>query len=92
LRQWLGARLGDLQPEIAGKDPKTRLQELLQAKKRPLPEYRLQTISGSGHQQHFLVECRVALLSHGITAEGSSRKEAEQAAARLVLGRLGVDA
>jgi ribonuclease III len=92
LRQWLGARLGDLQPEIAGKDPKTRLQELLQAKKRPLPEYRLQTISGSGHQQHFLVECRVALLSHGITAEGSSRKEAEQAAARLVLERLGVDA
>jgi ribonuclease III len=88
LSEWLLARLPDFQRGALAKDPKTRLQELLQARKRPLPEYSVQSIAGSGHQQEFTVECKVALLSHSLIATGASRKEAEQVAAALALQQL----
>ncbi len=70
-------------PGAAGiaKDPKTRLQEWLQARRIAIPEYAIVAVKGEAHLQSFDVECRIAAL--GITAAGSgaSRRAAEQAAA-----------
>jgi len=69
------------------KDPKTRLQEYLQSKRLPLPEYQLIKISGQAHSRHFLVECRTDL-TDASQGEGSSRRAAEQAAAEQTLRKL----
>jgi ribonuclease-3 len=74
------------------KDSKTRLQEYLQAKHKPLPTYSVVRISGEAHDQSFSVACHVA----GLDVEpsegyGSSRRLAEQAAAENMLARLLAD-
>jgi ribonuclease III len=66
------------------KDPKTLLQEYLQAKKMTLPDYQVVKTQGKEHEQIFTVRCEIselALSSHG---EGKSRRQAEQIAARKV--------
>ncbi len=67
------------------KDPKTQLQELLQARKQPLPEYNVISTIGSDHDQIFQVQCVVQELPRPTMGEGTSRRKAEQAAARLAL-------
>lgn len=69
-------------PTAMVKDPKTRLQELLQGRHLALPAYAVVKISGEAHQQSFLVECVVAELDIRTQGEGSSRRAAEQDAAR----------
>jgi ribonuclease-3 len=72
---------------VAGYDHKSALQEYLQSREQPLPEYRLAAALGPDHQKLFKVQVAV----RGETlAEGSgpSKKEAEQEAARLALERL----
>lgn len=63
------------------KDPKTTLQEYLQARQIPLPDYVLTRTSGKEHQREFLVECRVDSLSLVAEGQGSTRRKAEQVAA-----------
>lgn len=78
-------RIAELSPEAQGKDPKTRLQEYLQARKKSLPSYTIVEVGGEQHQQYFEVECRVDelnLLCHG---SGGSRRKAEQMAASHIL-------
>jgi len=70
------------------KDPKTRLQELLQARGLPLPRYRVDGIEGALHAQVFRVSCEVGVAAASASATGSSRRRAEQAAAALVLAQL----
>lgn len=70
------------------KDPKTRLQELLQSQKLPIPSYSIVSVSGKSHEQQFTVECSVAEYNLNIQAVGTSRRKAEQAAARMVLDEL----
>ena len=70
------------------KDPKTALQEHLQARRLALPRYAVLKVDGEAHDQTFTVECRVAdlgLLSEG---QGASRRAAEQAAAEALLPQL----
>ena len=69
------------------KDPKTRLQEILQSQQRALPIYDVVSVSGEAHAQHFTVRCTVdsELVT---TAQGSSRRKAEQEAARLALRQM----
>ena len=82
-----GERLARLDPERPAKDAKTDLQERLQAGHRPLPVYRLVSVSGAAHRQSFEVECVVGeLIARGT---GSSRQRAEQDAARAMLEQLG---
>lgn len=71
-------------PHKVSKDPKTRLQEYLQAKQKPLPVYNVLTIDGEPHAQHFEVECIVPGLPNSY-GEGDSRRRAEQAAAEYAL-------
>ncbi|HSM98615.1 MAG TPA: ribonuclease III [Gallionella sp.] len=63
------------------KDAKTLLQEHLQGKKLPLPQYSVAAVQGEAHAQVFQVECRVSALNVTTRGEGSSRRAAEQAAA-----------
>jgi ribonuclease III len=70
------------------KDAKTALQEWLQARKLPLPAYRISATQGKAHAQTFQVECLVSQLSASSLGEGSSRRAAEQAAAAALLARL----
>lgn len=86
--EWLGPRLAALREDSA-KDPKTRLQELLQAKRAALPVYAIREISGKDHQQTFVVTCEVPLLKETLLGSGSSRKIAEQNAAQAALVKLG---
>lgn len=81
----VGARLLKLPDADALKDPKTRLQELLQAKGLTLPEYRLIEESGADHDKRFRVACRTALDGKIIEAEAASRRKAEQLAAQRML-------
>jgi ribonuclease-3 len=69
----------------AVKDPKTRLQELLQADKRPLPLYAVLEVSGSQHDQSFLVSCSLEDTDRTTQGRGTSRRRAEQAAAEQML-------
>lgn len=67
------------------KDPKTLLQEYLQAQKLPLPLYTIVSIEGEAHAQIFHIECRVPDLNFAATGKGRSRRKAEQEAARKLL-------
>jgi ribonuclease-3 len=70
------------------KDPKTRLQELMQAQKLDLPQYELLTASGLAHEQTFKVQCKISLLPTPSIGAGVTRKGAEQAAAEILLEQL----
>lgn len=70
------------------KDAKTRLQEHLQGRGRPLPLYEVRT-DGPPHLQSFTVLCRLADGSHQAEGHGSSRKSAEQDAAEQMLALIG---
>jgi len=67
------------------KDPKTRLQEFLQAKQIDLPEYIVVKTVGKSHEQTFTVHCKIEALQLITSGKGSSRKKAEQAAAESAL-------
>ena len=73
-------------PETAAlKDSKTRLQESLQALSRPVPEYRVLGEEGPPHRRIFSVACRLADSGSETRAAGSSRKQAEQDAAKAMI-------
>lgn len=87
VRKWLDLRMSQQVSAQALKDPKTRLQEFLQGKKRPLPGYRLLETSGLAHSQTFQVVCEVEGVERG-RGLGSSRRQAEQQAAEQALAAL----
>ena len=70
------------------KDAKTRLQEYLQSKQLGLPEYTVIKTIGKSHDQVFTVTCSIASLKLEYSGEGSSRKKAEQDAARKTLDQI----
>jgi ribonuclease-3 len=79
--------------EIGGwaKDAKTELQEWLQARRLPVPTYRIAATRGQAHAQTFEVECVVPALGLTEAGEGRSRRQAEQEAARRMLDALKAD-
>lgn len=78
-------KLANLNLENSQKDPKTQLQELMQAKKIELPVYELVQMTGVAHAQTFSVKCTTVLGREPCIATGISRKRAEQAAAEKML-------
>ena len=70
------------------KDAKTELQEWLQARRLPVPTYRISATRGQAHAQTFEVECLVPALNLTEPGEGRSRRVAEQEAARRMLDAL----
>jgi ribonuclease-3 len=77
-------------PHKVGKDAKTRLQEWLQGKQKPLPVYALLSESGDDHAKTFLVTCTLLQPPLVTEGQGNSRRSAEQAAADAALQNLGV--
>lgn len=83
--RWYETRLQEISRTSGAKDPKTRLQEYLQARKISLPDYAVVSIQGEAHQQLFTVGCRIDKFSHVTQGSGSSRRSAEQEAAQKYL-------
>jgi len=67
------------------KDPKTRLQELLQSRKFSLPEYNVVEVVGKAHNQKFTVNCVISKLELKSEGTASSRRKAEQLAADKII-------
>ncbi|WP_308447517.1 ribonuclease III [Chitinimonas viridis] len=84
----IGPKIAAIDPETHGKDSKTKLQEWLQARRMALPQYRIVSQRGEAHDQHFVVECRIADLDLASNGEGASRRAAEQEAATRALSTL----
>lgn len=82
---WFSTRLKEVATTKVIKDPKTRLQEFLQAQKSALPIYTVLDIVGADHNQTFYVECAVEGLTGIGKGHGNSRKIAEQIAAENFL-------
>ena len=88
---WFEKRLQRLDIQDTQKDPKTRLQEYLQSRQFPLPRYEVISVDGEAHAQTFHVSCALPSLDRKTTGVGSSRRIAEQQAARAALQQLGVE-
>ncbi len=81
-------RLAEITPKSVEKDPKTRLQELLQSRAKKLPVYTTLAVSGAEHEQSFKVSCDVEILDQPVEGVGGSRRAAEQDAAQQALSML----
>ncbi len=85
---WYQSRLEAIKPGVSQKDPKTRLQEFLQGRRKPLPVYTVTNIKGEAHNQEFTVACDIAGIGAPVIGKGTSRRKAEQAAAETALEQL----
>jgi ribonuclease III len=85
VRRWFAPILAQ-QDSLSWQDPKTALQELIQARHKLSPTYHLLEQTGPSHARRFRVELRLGktALAQG---EGPSKKQAEQQAARAALER-----
>lgn len=88
VERWWGPRLEELPDPLTLKDPKTRLQEWLQGRSRPRPEYEVMEMTGPPHRQRFRVACVLSDDERRAEGQGSSRRGAEQNAARAMLEQL----
>lgn len=88
VRHLFGEVISTTDAESWSKDAKTELQEWLQARRLPVPAYRIRATRGQAHAQTFEVECQVATLGLVRAGEGRSRRAAEQEAARRMLDLL----
>ena len=70
------------------KDPKTRLQELLQSRSYPLPDYQVVNITGQAHSQVFHLKCSIEQMNIEVKGEGKSRRKAEQIAAEKAIAEV----
>ena len=82
VRALLGADIETIDPTTSGKDPKTLLQEYLQGRRFALPQYAVVATRGEAHEQMFEVECVIPELNIRSLGAGTSRRGAEQEAAR----------
>ncbi len=78
-------RLVEIPDSAEQRDPKTRLQELVQARKIALPEYRVEKVDGKAHKQTFEVRCTIEELDASTTGCGMTRRDAEQDSAQQML-------
>lgn len=88
---WYNERLNKINPKDKQKDPKTILQEYLQGKQLPLPNYLVYKIYGEPHNQKFIIHCQVKGISHPVIGNGSSRRKAEQNTAKQILKILEIE-
>jgi ribonuclease-3 len=89
IERWFAPRLDTMNALKQIKDPKTRLQELLQSLKAPLPVYAVTKVTGRDHLQEFIVSCDIKLLGQSVMGTGGNRRLAEQNAAAAALQLFG---
>jgi ribonuclease-3 len=85
VRRLFGELIDSTEIDSWSKDPKTELQEWLQARRLAVPAYRIAATRGQAHAQTFEVECAVTALALVERGVGRSRRSAEQQAARRML-------
>ncbi len=83
-----GDRLHDLPEAEDLRDPKSRLQEYLQGRQMSVPDYMVEKTSGKAHRQIFEISCSVPELDTVTIGSGTSRRDAEQAAALAMLVKI----
>ncbi len=88
IKRVYAARLETLPDADDLRDPKTRLQEWLQARQMALPVYELVSVSGEDHKQVFEVSCVIASAGTKTSGSSTSRRKAEQKAAAKMLSEL----
>ncbi|UDG80628.1 Ribonuclease 3 [Candidatus Hartigia pinicola] len=88
---WYHTRLDNISLSNKQKDPKTRLQEYLQGKHIPLPNYIIVQVRGEAHDQEFTIHCEISGIDQLIDGVGSSRRKAEQASAEQALKILEIE-
>ncbi|WP_029146983.1 ribonuclease III [Methylophilus sp. 5] len=81
-------KLQTIDPKFIDKDAKSQLQEYLQSKKMDLPDYQVVSIEGEAHAQTFTVQCFIQKLKLTTTGVGTSRRVAEQQAAKLAMDEI----
>lgn len=81
-------KLTNIDPQVIDKDAKSQLQEYLQSKKMDLPDYQVVSIEGEAHAQSFTVQCHIAKLKLTTVGSGTSRRIAEQQAAKLAMEKI----
>ena len=87
---WYQQKLASPELITLSKDPKTQLQEYLQAKQLNLPVYTVESIEGPQHNQLFTVKCVIEALELETIGRGKSRRFAEQHAAYLAVQKIKV--
>ena len=85
---WFRSRLDKLTADDNVKDNKSKLQELLQFRKVPLPQYEIVAIDGKSHDQSFTIACRIDSKDEAYTGKAQSRRQAEQIAAGKAFAHL----
>lgn len=85
--KWYGDLIDHIDDLTDVKDAKTSLQEWMQARKIPLPSYEC-VVTGDAHLQQFTVTCRVVGFPHETKGVSTSRRKAEQIAAKAYLKKL----
>ena len=83
--------LDELTMDNVPKDPKSELQEYLQAGRKSLPVYNVIAEEGKAHNKLFIIECYVDGIAKPIVAKGRSKRNAEQMAARTALQMIAPD-
>ncbi len=81
-------RLVQIPDSAEQRDPKTRLQELVQSRKIALPDYQVEKVEGKAHQQTFSVRCTIEELDASTKGQGTTRRDAEQESAQHMLALL----
>ena len=92
IRRLYASTLDELTAENIPKDPKSELQEYLQANKKSLPAYHVVAEEGEAHDKLFTIECYIEGLTEPVVAKGRSKRGAEQTAARTALEMIALDA
>ncbi|XXQ69442.1 ribonuclease III [Neisseriaceae bacterium B1] len=85
VKQLFSEKIKYLNTDSQAKDPKTQLQELLQARRLALPKYRIDKQTGEGNEARFDVSCDLGELGKIFYANESSRRAAEQKCAKQAL-------
>lgn len=89
--RWFASRLDKVSPEVTVKDAKTRLQEYMQERKKPLPCYEVVRSLGESHSPEFEVSCNIGRDFSPTKAIASNKRNAEKLAAQKMLGQLGIE-
>ena len=88
IQNWFKESLGTLTLDSPVKDAKTALQEWLQARGKPLPEYRVVKTQGEDHSRLFTMSCKIDAVEKAAEATASSRRKAEQLVAEELVKKL----
>jgi ribonuclease-3 len=88
IRRIFDKRLEELPVGGELRDSKSRLQEFLQSRQLPLPDYRTENVTGKAHKQSFEVSCTIAALDLTANGNGTTRRDAEQDAAGAMLAKI----